>query len=68
MRICSFTLLECVNVLKNVFMKNAECIEMINTDVVACQWKRNVDDALTSPKCKVRKFVMIEQHVSKRVC
>ena len=49
-------------------MKSAECIEMINTVVVACQWKRNVDDALTSPKCKVRKFVIIEQHVSKRVC
>ena len=63
----SFSLTECFNLLKNVLRKNAECIEMINIDVVACQWERNISDALTSPKCKIWKFVTTEQHVSKRV-
>ena len=53
--------------MKNILRKNAECIEMINIDAVACQWERNISDALTSPKCKIWKFVTTEQHVSKRV-
>ena len=52
---------------KNILRKNAECIEMINIDAVACQWERNISDALMSPKCKIWKFVTTEQHVSKRV-
>ena len=52
---------------KNILRKNAECIEMINIDAVACQWERNISDALTSPKCKIWKIVTTEQHVSKRV-
>ena len=56
----SFTLKQNFNLLKNILRKNAECIEMINIDAVACQWERNISDALTSPKCKIWKFVTKE--------